>query len=157
MTEIRDRIKEYLAGQGMIKGHSASGASRIPAQDDFLRLSDARGRDSQDHTRDYNSGTSSSGGSPERGDSIESDQHYHQLLPYQQHSSALRVYANPYAQPLGASNHGSALIDTEDFTVVMRCDSPNVHPYEYPEQTYLLDSNPADESEINYYLYNPIS
>ncbi len=153
MTEIRDRIKAYLASQGLIKGHSGSGSSRIPAQDDFLRLSDAHGRDiALDHARDYNTGTSSSGGSPDRDESIESDQHYHQLAPYQQHTSGLRVYAHPYTQSLGASTHGSALFDTEDFMVVMRCDSPNVHPYEYPGQPYLLESNPSDESEINYYL-----
>jgi len=39
VQELREKIKTFLASQGMIKGHSGSG-SRAPEQDQTLQLSD---------------------------------------------------------------------------------------------------------------------
>lgn len=148
VAEIRDRIKAYLAAQGMIKGHAGSG-SRMPAQDDFLRLSDTRAN--LNTTREYVTGTSSSGDSPGREESVDSDHNYH-LATYQ-HMPTLRSYVHPFAQPLGASAYSPApYCTTEHFMVEMRCDSPIVHPYEYPDQMYIADNIYSEESEICSYL-----
>jgi len=66
VSAIRNKIKDHLAAQGMIKGHSGSG-SRSTVQEDYLRLSEYRDSDIA-----YPSGSSTSE-SPHRELSEESD------------------------------------------------------------------------------------
>ncbi|KAF9532464.1 hypothetical protein CPB83DRAFT_846832 [Crepidotus variabilis] len=147
VAQIRDRIKAHLAAQGMIKGHAGSGA-RIPLQDEILRLSDP----SLDHEiprgGGYQSGTSSSAGSPAREDSVESDRHYqhhqHRIAPYHQHRPSYSFHHHHYGG------------DYNQDVMSSRCDSPSDmnHPYEFPDANadmpnYSLQTiyqNPAKKS-----------
>ncbi|THV07270.1 hypothetical protein K435DRAFT_329072 [Dendrothele bispora CBS 962.96] len=40
VVELRDKIKQFLASQGMIKGHSGSASSRSAEQEQTLQLAD---------------------------------------------------------------------------------------------------------------------
>lgn len=70
VSAIRDKIKNHLASQGMIKGHSGSG-SRNAVHLDTLRLSDYKDVDVPPHS---GSGSSFSGSPQPRELSVESDQ-----------------------------------------------------------------------------------
>lgn len=109
MQEIRDRIKTYLASQGMIKGHAGSG-SRLQLSDDYLRLSDTREHGPHEV---YHSGTSSEG-SPAREDSVDSDQYHPQLAlgPPSYHLSSIRSYSTYYPPAAGELPSGSSPVDT---------------------------------------------
>lgn len=110
VNHIRDKIKDFLASKGMIKGHAGNG-SRVQVQDDFLRLSDFRDMSLSSDVKEYPSSSSSEG--PGREDSVESDH----FLTFQQ--SSLRAQ---YFDPEIASS---------------RCDSPmmdSLFPYDYLAQ-----------------------
>jgi len=147
---LRDRIKAHLAAQGMIKGHAGSG-SRTAVQEEVLRLSDFRDGPEMTYGTPGSSVSSSSGGSPRREDSVESDHPPYPsgrlVLPYSLSQSQGFYPSQHYG---GYERHGSTHSDVPEY-------SPMIGPMHDPleeEMHPILDpySFPADSETCH--LYN---
>ncbi|KAF5327516.1 hypothetical protein D9619_004407 [Psilocybe cf. subviscida] len=137
VSATREKIKAYLAAQGMIKGHAGSG-SRSTIQEDILKLSEYPLNDDMGPYHRGRGSGSSSEGSPGRDDSIESDRHY-RLQP---NTSDMRGVPFEY-QPRGRYER---YYDHQD--VHARSDSPHggssMQDYEYAGD-YPMNTDPTVE------------
>ncbi|KAI0360197.1 hypothetical protein OH77DRAFT_1394288 [Trametes cingulata] len=165
VTELREKIKTFLASQGMIKGHSGSGPRSTEQDPPVLVLVDhLRTSPSSPPTPTLSATSSSEGQRPPHNGmntSFERAPHYPAMPPPEQQQYPHSMYpltfvAAPGRPPVGASYYPSAsMAMTNAISTPTYLPSTYNHPYSGLGRSYNVDPNSFSDDEIEQVSTSP--
>ncbi|KZT67972.1 hypothetical protein DAEQUDRAFT_728501 [Daedalea quercina L-15889] len=138
VTELREKIKTFLASQGMIKGHSGSGPRTNDQEPQMLILvENLRNASPSSPPTPTLSASSSDGHRPVGGlatSFVRDGSHYQPAPPPMQHEPSYSASWQPTLPDLGGHHHDSALARSNNVL-------PNVNDMLYPPPASMLPSS----------------